>query len=532
MRVHAMRIVLLAMASLCGAGNVVAASGDARLVEAVKDRDHASVQALLRDKPDVNAAQPDGTTALAWATHWNDMETVRLLIGAGADVNAANDYGVTPLSLACTNGNSDLVDLLLSTGANPNIAQLSGETPLMTCSRTGSAKAVKLLLERGADPNAKDSDRGQTALMRAAAQKQSAVVQLLVDHKADVNATSRVLEMYTPMVSVTYSKNVYFPKTKGGFTALMFAAQSGDLASARILVDGGADLNAGTPDAGTPLLIAGLNGREDVALFLLERGANPNVTDGWGLTPLHWALQDGIRELYGGGSTGTDEFWIHHNMPELVKALLVRGADPNAKMSKDFMPYDIHRFSRAMGNNLPQLHLAGTTPFMLATATGDLPIMRVLVEGRADPKIITAQGTTPLMVASGVGRERDARTDQQLKDMLEAVKLAVMLGGDINAVDKNGRTALHGAAYLGAKEVIKYLAEHGANLEAKDKYGQTAMTIALGDPEGLVYRQLPGDAFDYSFRQPGAKGNKEVADLLLSLGAAPFTGKYRDRSAE
>jgi ankyrin repeat protein len=168
---------------------------------------------------------------------------------------------------------------------------------------------------------------------------------------------------------------------------------------------------------------------------------------------------------------------------------------------------------------------------MLATASGDVSIMRYLVERRADPKITTGQGTTPLMVAAGIGREREPRTPEERERFFDALKLTVALGGDINAKDQNGRTALHGAIYLGDLEMIEYLVKNGADLEAKDKYGQTPITIAMGDPGGLVYRQLPGDAFDYSFRQP-SRENMKAADLLLKLGAKPYTGPIRDRSAE
>ena len=241
----------------------LAAATDSRLVDAVKEGDHAAVRSLLREHADVNAPQGYGETVMAWAANRNDLEMVEILIGAGGDVNAEDVYGITPLSLACTNGNATLVERILAAGANPNAAQATGETPLMTCTRTGSVEAVKALLELGADVNAKDGERGQTALMWAAAQKHPEVVEVLIEQGAELDARSAILPLYTPkMINKSsgaliefYSKNVYFPKVKGGFTPLMFAGQAGALDSARILLAAGAEVNAATPDDGSALVL-------------------------------------------------------------------------------------------------------------------------------------------------------------------------------------------------------------------------------------------------------------------------------------
>jgi ankyrin repeat protein len=505
------------------------------LVSAVKQGDRGTVQALLDQRVDVNAAQADGTTALTWAVQRDDIDTAKLLLSAGANANIATVYGVTPLSLACTNRNAALVEALLAANANPGVAQVTGETPLMTCARTGNVAAVKLLLDRGADPNARETG-GQSALMWAAAQKHSDVVRALVEAKADVNARSKERELPALLRAVTYTKDVHFPRYAGGYTPLMFAARMGDVASARILLDAGAKIDD-KPKAdgigdGTPLVIATASGHEDLAVFLLERGADPNAADGFGITSLHWALSEGIKSLVGGGSTATDRFWYHPNMPKLVRELLVKGADPNARIARDFPPYDNLLFGHTLGNNLPQITLVGATPYLLAAATGEVATMRLLVESRGDPKLVTVDSTGPLMVAAGVGTERGDRSPEGEAQALEAAKLAIMLGGDVNAKNREGRTALHAAAFLGDREMIRFLVEKGADLEAKDLYGQTPLSIALGDPEGLIYRQLPGDAHDYRFRQPRPGGQKEIAELLLELGARPFTGKYRDRSGE
>ncbi len=254
-------VFLLSVASL------TAASSDLGLVDAVKEGDHEAVRSLLREHADVNAPQAYGQTVLAWAANRDDLEMVELLIGASADVNAANVNGVSPLSLACTNGNAAMVEKLLKAGANPNAAQQTGETPLMTCAYTGNVEAVQLLLAHVGDVNAKESERGQTALMLAVAQRHPQVVQALVDQGADVHARSAKLPLYTSKlinkstgaVIDFYSKNVYHPKEKGGFTALMFAGQAGAWESARILLEAGADVNSATPDDGSALLLASSN---------------------------------------------------------------------------------------------------------------------------------------------------------------------------------------------------------------------------------------------------------------------------------
>ncbi len=505
------------------------------LVEAVKSQDQAAVRSLLQEHADVNAAQADGATALAWAAYRDDLATTDLLIRAGADVNAANDYGVTPLSLACTNRNAAMVAKLLDAGADPNAAQWTGETPLMTCSSTGAVETVKSLLAHGADINAAETQEGQTALMWAAAEKHPEIVRALVEHGADVHVRSKVIPLPEPFIIETpgplgfnHPTTVHFPKTKGGFTPLLFAAQQGDVDSARILLKAGADVNEATAENGSALVVTTASGHEKLAIFLLEQGAAPNATDGFGITALHYALHEGLLTLMGAKRSSTDRFgWLRPNMPELVKTLLAHGADPNARIGKNFPTLDDPVLGRST-EDPPQIDPVGATPFMLAAASGDIEAMRVLVEGRADPRAATFSGVTPLMVAAGMGTELRRRGE---KSALAATQLAMELGGNVNVpIDDDGRTPLHAAAYLGWNEMIRFLAEKGADLDAKDKYGQTPLSIALGDPEGLLYRQITGGRYDDRFRRPRA--HKETAELLLQLGAAPFTGKVRSRSGE
>ena len=535
---------VLVVSLLCISSHA-ASNGDLRLVEAVKNRDSAAVRILIKQQADVNAAQLDGATALHWAAHWDDLETAELLIRAGANVNAANDYGVTPLSLACTNRNSAMIEKLLKARADPNAAQWTGETAFMTCVRAGNPHAVKLMLNHGANLNAK-TRRGQTALMWAAAQKRPEVVQALIHHGSDVNATTRMLTVdgFTPPQyytwglydHVTGEPARYDPtdfhldpaSSRGGYTPLLFAARAGDLESARLLVAAGADVNAAGPD-GSPLVMGSASGHQALAIFLLEKGADPNAADGWGITALHWAVQEGLAAItaHRQQSSSTDHLWRRPNMPELVKALLEHGVNPNARIVKGPPPFIYPPFDRSTGEtrlDLPRVRSIGATPFFLAAAAADVNVMRILLAGGADPRLATDEGTTPLMVAAGLGPFEKDRPKEKEKDALKAVLLAVELGNDVNAVTTGtgGRTALHGAAYMGANDIIRFLVERGARLDAEDKYGQTPLSIALGDPELLV------DEFDKRFRI-GSRPRKDTADLLLQLGATPVSPPATER---
>jgi uncharacterized protein len=450
-------------------------------------------------------------------------------------VNVANEYGITPLKLACTNGNAQIVERLVKAGANPNDNAGTGEPPLMTCARTGTAAGVKSLLAAGAKVDAREPVRGQTALMWAVAQKHPDVVQALIDAKADVNAKSTLVDVHKPKFLEYYERDAHIPNAKGGFTPLMFAARSGDVDSAQKLLAAGAKVNETSPEYGTALVVASASGHEKLAMLLLDKGADPNITDGMGISPMHWAMVEGMSILFGREYSATDKYWLHPNMPELVKALLAHGGNPNAKISKALLPYNIPVFSRGMGTELGQLSIAGATPLMLAAATADVGIMRVLVEGRGDMKVASEDGTTPIMVTAGVGRERERGggpgrmiTPQTEEKLLAALKVAVDLGMDVNAANKDGRTPLHGAAYLGANDIIKFLIEHGANVNAQDKYLQTPLSIALGDPQQLVHR-APNGLYDDHFRRP-VNILKGTAELLLSLGAKPITGPKADMS--
>jgi ankyrin repeat protein len=466
-----------AIVPLLGTLSFAAAADDLRLVDAVKNRDRAAIRSLIEQRVNVNAAHPDGTTALAWAANRDDLDTADLLIRAGAKVNTSNDYGVTPLSLACTNRSSAMVEKLLKAGADPKAAMWTGETPLMVCVRTGNVDTVKLLLSHGADPNVKEIQQGQTALMRAVAEKHPEVARALIDRGADVRARST-----------------------GAFTALLFASQQGDLASARALLAAGADVNEATPKNGTALVVAAASGREEFAIFLLENGAAPNAADMYGVTALHYAVPRGIAGIDSVSIIFRPFHEVPSNMPKLVRALLAHGANPNVQIAKDFPPYSRSPYAL-------QTSLAGATPFLLAAAAADVDLMRTLLDAAADPHMKSKDGSNPLMMAAGVGRVDERENKEEDASALEAAKLALMFGVDINAANDKGRTALHGAAGIGANRLIQFLFEKGANLNAKDRDGYTPLAVAAGRaPRG-------GDS--------ASRVYNSTVDLLLKLGAQP-----------
>jgi len=533
---------------------------DLSLVDAARTKQISTLQTLLNSNTvNVNVSQADGTTALAWAVYNDDLKATELLINAGADVNAATDLGVSPLHLACDNKNVVMVNKLLIAGADPNLARFNGQTPLMNCIHTGATDGVKALLSHGADVNVRENKEEQTALMWAAAGEHPEIVKILVEAGANINARSKLIPEPEPFIiqlapgetifGTNFPPSIRFPKVSGGFTALYFAARQGDIESARILLntEGGADVNDPHPEYGSALILASASGHEDMALFLLENGADPDMQNAMGLAPLHYAVHEGLLVLSSYRPTATDKFgWTRKNMPNLLKELLAHGADPDPRM-KYSIPYLDDPFIARGGEEAPQVDPVGATPLMMAAASGDIESMKILLDGGADPTLTTVGGATLFMLAAGVGTERGARKEGPAVETARFTA-SVKGAGSVNdyltdrALDggprykgqEDRRTAAHAAAHLGWGNMLRFLAEIGANLDAADRYGMTPLEIALGDPVGRYYRQIGNGNYDDRFRRPAAEGlgQPAVAKLLLELGASPFTGQYRDRSGE
>ena len=482
-----------------------AAQPDLRLVDAVRGGDLHAVRMLLQKPDHVNVRQPDGATALHWAVYLNDLETAELLLEAGAAADAANELGVTPLYLACENGNAAAVRLLLAAGANPHVVLPSGETALMTAARAGSAGAVRALLAHGADVQAREATEEQTALMWAASQRHAEVVEALVDAGAAVHARSRVRPVVQAHSARTSSEGAVVVVEEGGFTPLLFAARSGDVASAELLLAAGADPNDTAPAGTSALVVAAHSGHGALAGLLLDAGADAN-TVGAGYTPLHAAVLRGDAAL--------------------VQALLAHGADPNARLLRGT------RYARQGKLFALDMAWTGATPYFLAAKFGRGDIMRRLAEHGADPHAGLTGGVTPLMAAAGMltrgfgragkdrlGREMDSAEmevaltqDPDLRSVMasgiDAVKVAVELGADVNAASATGDTALHMAAFHGFETVVRYLVSRGARLDATNLRGETPLDRALA---ARAPARLTRSLTDYS--------DTSTADLLRTLGA-------------
>ncbi|MCU1339007.1 MAG: hypothetical protein JWO19_4588 [Bryobacterales bacterium] len=463
----------------------VGLAADARLAEAAMREDKAAVQALLRQKADVNAALPDGTTALHWAVQADDLETVGSLIQAGANVKATDRYGFTPLYFAATNGNAAAIRKLLEAGADPNAADASGETALMTATRSGNIDALKALLQHDASVNTQDSVTQQTALMWAVRSNFPAAVQLLLEYGAEINARTRIGKAPAArppgagggshgvgIVRSGWPEQGFQPETPGAMTPLLYAARDGRLDIARILVGAKADVQQADVNGITPLLMAITNNHLDVAKFLLEKGSAPNAADWWGRTPLYATVEIRNRDFGRGGEHEIDR----PAALELIRMLLDRGANVNAR-TKEVPP--IRRFITPLGD-LSWVDFTGQTPFLRASLAGDIVLMRLLIDKGADPNIPTLAGTTALMAAAGVNWMGGQTYTESKEDLMEAVKLCLDKGADVNAKNSMGVTAVIGAANRGSDDILEFLVKKGARLDVKDKEGRTPLVWAEG----------------------------------------------------
>src|SRR5688572_5670304 len=440
----------VALAMLMTATLAAGAPADTALVDAARTGDSAAVRALVSKRANVNAPGVDGTTPLHWAVHRDDAEMVELLVRAGANVRQENRYGVQPLWLAAVNGSPKVVALLLRAGADPNTAMAGGETVAMTAARAGNADALKALVEAGANVNAAD-DRGQTALMWAAARNNAAAIGALADSGADLKVRTN-----NPAPGGGRGNSVFNSPPPTGFTALMFAARAGSLDAVRALLDAGADVNDTLSDGESALVVATANAHWQVASFLLDRGADPNAA-GAGWNALHQTVHGRRPNLgYTPGPVPTG----NTDSLELVKKLIAKGIDVDARMTKNGMKDG----QRNRHNRL------GATAFLLAAKRVDVEVMKVLAAAGADPKMPAADGTTPLMVAAGlamwyVGEDGGSMAGHE-HEAVEAVTMCVELGNDVNARNELGETPLHGGAFRGVNEIVEYLVEKGAVLDA------------------------------------------------------------------
>ncbi len=466
--------------------------------------DRSAVRLLVEKKADVNAQQADGATALQWAAYRDDLELADLLIAAGANPKIPNREGATAMQLASQRGSAAMLEKLINAGASVNEREGNGETPLMLAARNGNLEALSLLLKRGADVNAKESLRGTTALMWAVEQKHTDAVKLLIEHGANVSVASSPdskggTAYLAPTIRGRADQEKTFRRVRdttasdaeaiaaafgvsknakgGGLTPLVLAAREDSLECAQLLVAAGAGVNQITRYGWTPLLTAVQNKHYRLAAWLLQHGANPNIANNGGWTPLYIAVDN--RNIEGGDYPVRQPDMDHL---DLIKLLLDHGVNVNARIcGVESTP------QRCKGDStetrtiftMQWLYEDGATPFLRAAQSGDVAVMKMLLEHGADPKLPTANGDTALMVAAGIGWVDGVTFEWSEAENLEAVKMCLDLGIDPTIADGDGRTALHGAAHKGRTDVIRLLVEHGAKLDARDKGSRDTFTGAL-----------------------------------------------------
>ena len=472
---------------LAAASLLLSAGVDTRLVDAAANGNKAAVQALLKQKVDVNTAQPDGSSALLWAAQKGDAEMAAQLIQSGANANAANRYGVTPLLASSAYAGGPVTGLLLKAGANPNTARAEGQTALMNAAHSGNLDAAKALVAAGANVNAKEAGRGQTALMWAAATQNPEIVKLLIAHGADVSVRDRVDTIRSDFPVAIGAAGAPARIPLGGTTALLLAARQGGRESVAALLDAKANINDRVGSDGTSVLIAAiLSTLYDLAVYLLDRGADVNQADTAGVTPLFATVDmnrpDIVARPFRKEIDQTSSL-------QLIQILLARKANPNARLTR------------------PDSGMSpGNTPFLRAAKSANLDAMRVLLAGGADPKLTADDRVSAIHLAAGGGQAAQFGNVQiNEADAIEAIKLCLEKGVDINAVNARGDTPMHAAANKGWDAVIRFLASRNAKLDVKNRQGFTPLDIAegRGGRGGLVPRK------------------ESTAKLLMELAAGP-----------
>jgi ankyrin repeat protein len=485
-------LMAFAVTSTTSATAEAAAVNDAPLPQAARDGDWDRVHALVASGSPVDDPDIDGATALHWAARAEDDAAVGFLVESGADPNATTRHGVTPLYLAAELGNAAIIERLVKAGADPNQVDITGETMLMIAVQSGDLEAVRVLAAHGADPNTTEPGYGHTALMWAARDGHAPMIESLIAHGADVavrTRTGEAPEPRLPCINRTGCGSHGIGIVRGGLPergkrdpipgtmdALMYAAREGHTEAVGLLLDAGADVHDVDANGIGPLLLAISNNRVETARELIDRGADINAVDWYGRSPLWAAVEMRNVDIH----YTTFEHMISGEDREVllgfIGELLDGGADPNVRIQE--VP-PLRSWLYLLGGSLSWVDFTGQTPFLLASLSGDIRVMRMLLEHGADPHVPTFEGTTPLMAAAGINWTVN-QTYTEWENLPDVVELCWELGMDVNAVNAMGLTAVMGAANRGSNDVIQFLVDKGARLDARDNEGRTALTWAEG----------------------------------------------------
>jgi len=521
----AVRRLLLAKADV----NATQVDGATALHWAVYRDDVEMADMLLKAGANVKTANREGTTPLFMASLYGNPVMIERLIKAGAIANERGPNGETTVMFAARNGNPAAIKLLVAAGADVNAKEaIRSTTALMWAAEEGHPAAVKALVELGADVSAKSGAAGLPRNYMAQAVNVNQV-QAAAKRRREARAAGRTLDqqaeyerangLATPTGTGSGGGNLAVAPAagqaaggraaaaaaaaaaqadqdnqdvivaglvgggSGGLTPLVFAAREGDIESARVLLDAGADVNQTTEYGWTPLLVATNNRNYKLGALLLERGANPSLANKGGWTPLYLATDN--RNIEGGDYPVPKPDMDHL---AYITLLLDKGSDANARVKENTLSRTIF--------TMQWFFEPGATAFVRAAQSSDTALMKLLLTHGADPKIPTDFGDTALTVAGGIGWVEGVTYERSAKENLEAVRMLLDLGIDPNAANRDGRTALMGAAHKGRNDVILLLLDRGAKLETRDKgsrdTGNAASKIAghtwqtLDYAEGLV----------------------------------------------